>query len=210
MKRISYLSLLALLPVVLPSCSGTTSPKDAEFDSGGALMSSLIQERLDQVPYQRKDELMNNLLWLAQVGEPAIPKLKKALNSDNAKLRSNSAYVLGAIGDRRVIPFLRKYISDENQLVRLEVARSLILLGEYEGMPELLTGLDSDHLQVRAMCFDALKSVTGKTFDYDHRQKDQALRRESIRKWKDWWTAQSGEAWMQSHDSAGKPAGPGK
>lgn len=201
MKRILTLAACAATlfsALTLSSCASTSATGlDAQFEDPGDLMRDKIQERILQIPFQHKQELLDNLLWLSQLGEQAIPSLARSLQTEDPKVRSSAAWVLGRMGDKRSIPFLRKGTQDANEIVRLEVSRSLLLLGDYSQVPVLISGLDSPQQHVRFLCFDALQSTTGKTFDYDHRISDLGDRRQSVQKWQHWWAAQKGETWFQ-------------
>ncbi len=151
-------------------------------------MRSVIQEHMDQIPYQHGNELLANLWWLQQKGEVAIPFLIKGLEHSNPKVRSNSAWTLWQIGDKRAIPFLEKHMQDPNPIARLEVARALVQLGDFKAMPILIEGLKSDSKYVRFQCMEALRTVTGKNFGFDHLAEDESVRLASIQKWERWWT----------------------
>lgn len=193
--RSVYLTSLLLLAV---SACGTTRTNDSPFQQPNQLMGMEIQERIDQIPYQQRDELFNNLLWLSQRGEQAIPSLLKALQSSDPKLRSNSAWVLGQIHDRRVIPDLQAIANDKNETVRLEVARTLVALGDLTQVPTLIEGLDSDKVQVRYLCHEALKDATRRDFDYDHLADDELSRAQAVYRWRMWWAKQSGDQYFAS------------
>ncbi|MFQ5504973.1 MAG: HEAT repeat domain-containing protein [Planctomycetota bacterium] len=197
-------SLIGML-AILSGCSTTSTEP---FTPAGKIMSQLIQERIDRIPYQHKDELLSNLQWLSQQGEQAIPYLVPALDHEVPKVRSNAAWVLGVIGDKRSIPFLQSHSEDSSPIVRLEISRSLLLLGDYSHVPELIEGLDSEHSHIRFLCFSVLSTTTGKKFDYDLREKDEAKRKKSVEQWRQWWNTQRGDAWFSEKNS--DYAAPGK
>ncbi len=133
---------MAVLPWV--AACGTTGEVDDRFAKPNELMESEIENRVSNIQYQHREELFNNLLWLKQAGEQAIPALLQGLKSPDAKTRSNCAWTLAQIGDRRVIPDLKRLANDRDQTVRLEVARSLVQLGDMKYCPTLIDALDSD------------------------------------------------------------------
>lgn len=202
MKRL--LSLAALAAILSPtfglqSCASTSN---SDFVSPGEIMEEKIAESIAAIPFQHQQELVDNLLWLAQLGEQAIPAVSEALSAPEPKVRSSAAWVLGRMGDKRSIPFLRKQVSDSNEIVRLEVSRSLLSLGDYSQIPVLIAGLDSELQYVRFLCYDALSNTTGKSFDYDHRISDRGDRAGSVEKWQQWWAAQKKETWFQGSSLA--------
>lgn len=198
LARVAAFASLFLV-AALSSCASSSS---SQFVDPGNLMREKIDEQIARIPYQHQQELLDNMLWLSQVGEGAIPALVQALDSGEPKLRSSAAWCLGHMGDKRVIPYLQKHTNDSNEIVRLEIARSLVLLGDYRQIPALIAGLDSELQDVRYRCFDALQSATGQNFDYDHRISEADDRRSSIDRWQQWWVAQQGQAWFQGSQLA--------
>jgi len=177
--------------VALGACGSTSSYEGHDFAKPGEIMAQEINERINRIQYQRKEELISNLVWLKEAGEQAIPALSRALGHRVPKVRSSAAWVLGAMGDKRSIQFLRQHQSDSSPVVRLEVARAMLLLGDYEGVNELINGLESEHSHVRFLCYSALHSATGKEFGYDIQGEDAVARRASVDQWRDWWKKQS-------------------
>lgn len=204
MIRVSITVAFGLM-LTFGSCA--SGEADYDFVKPGKLMAEMIQDRIHQIPYQHKSELLTNLLWLAQAGEQAIPDLAEALEDPKPKVRSSVAWVFGRMGDRRTIRFLKQH-TDVNQVVRLEVARSLLLLGDYSRVPELIGGLDSELQHIRYLCYDALHATTGKSFEYDHRAVDPTDREVSIGKWQEWWRGQSADWARRAGSSLGEPAAP--
>lgn len=189
---------LALMLVVLPAlvACGTTTRNDSPFAKPNSLMEQEIANRVAQIPYLHREELIDNLLWLSQAGEQAFTHLIEGLSHQDPKVRSNCAWVLGRSGDRRVIPYLRKLVDDPAPTVQLEVARQLVQLGDVTQCPKLIEGLDSDKVQVRYLCHEALKEATGRDFGYDHLAENVADRRRAVLQWRQWWSRQSGDPWF--------------
>ena len=164
--RIAALSVSALL-FVFAGCA-STSGDDSPYVKPNSLMAEEIESRMQQIPYQHREELYQNLVWLSESGEGTIPSLLKGLQNSDPKVRSSSAWVLGRMRDRRTIPQLQSALNDTNQTVRLEIARTLVYMGDLQPSPVLIEGLDSDKKEVRYMCNETLKSATGHDFGYDH------------------------------------------
>jgi hypothetical protein len=180
--------IVTLLPLAACSTAGDSSRPYAEANS---LMLREIQARIGNIPFQHRQELLNNLLWLAsRGGEPAIPALVSALEHDEPKVRSSAAWVLGRMHDRRVIPDLRPLVKDDNHSVRFEAARSLTLMGDMQYASLLIEGLDSDLKPVRYNCHMALKDATGRDFQYDHLAELPGQRRAAVLRWREWWAEQ--------------------
>lgn len=192
-------ALSSLVFLVVAACGTTKSRSDElPFVKPNELMGMEIQNRIAQIPYQHREELFNSLLWLVQRGEQAIPSLLDGLSHDEPKVRSNCAWVLGQIRDRRVIPSLRPMVRDSSESVRYEVARSLVALGDVQFAPVLIEGLDSDKVQVRYLCHEALKNATLRDFQYDHLGDDRVARSQAVYRWRTWWAQQSGDQFFAS------------
>jgi hypothetical protein len=177
----------------LVACATTSTGEDSTFMKPNDLMGREIEDRITQIPFQHREELFNNLLWLAQTGEQAIPGLLEGLRHENPKVRSNCIWVLGRMRDRRTMGAMQPLTKDPVETVRLEAARTLVLMGDVQHVPELLRGLESNQIQVRYLCHEALKSSTGRDFAYDHLTDNQKARREAIYRWRQWWGQQTGD-----------------
>ena len=104
--------------------------------------------------------------------------------------------MLGRIHDRRTIPDLQKAMHDGEDGVRLEIARTLVLMGDLQQSPILIAGLDSDRKEVRFMCHEALKSATGHDFGYDHLNQNQQELRTAVLQWRQWWGDYAGDPYF--------------
>lgn len=185
----------ATVLLALAACS-TTDSTESPFVQPNSLMAGEIDRRMEQIPYQHRDELLENLLWLAQTGEQTIPALLQGLRHENAKVRSSSAWVLGRLRDHRTIPNLQGAMRDSDTTVRMEVARTLVLLGDLTWCPNLIEGLDSEKKEVRYMCHEALKSATGHDFGYDHLNQNRTDLQVAVLRWRQWWSEYSGDTFF--------------
>jgi hypothetical protein len=202
----------ATLLLAFAACS-TTDSSTSDYQQPNSLMAGEINRRIEQIPYQHRDELLQNLLWLAQTGEQTIPALLGGLQHENPKVRSSSAWVLGRLRDHRTIPNLQAAMRDGDETVRMEVARTLVLLGDLTWSPNLIEGLDSDRKEVRYMCHEALKTATGHDFGYDHLNQNDAELRLSVLRWRQWWSEYSGDVffaqgYQQKHNLQPQVAAP--
>lgn len=187
----------ALIALALTFVACSTTQPDNPYAEANSLMRTEIQARIANIPFEHNQELLNNLLWLeGKAGEVAIPFLLESLGHDDAKVRASSAWVLGRIRDRRVIPDLRPLVADEDPAVRFEVARSLVSMGDLKYAPVLIEGLDSEKAPVRYNCQMALRDATKRDFGYDHLEEDLATRRQGALRWRQWWGEQQGDPWF--------------
>lgn len=207
-------ALIATL-LTLAACA-TVEDKSYPFAQANSLMRREIQSRIANIPYQHRQELLNNLIWLVtRGGETAITDLLTALENEDAKVRSSSAWVLGRLMDRRVIPQLRPLVNDENRSVRFEAARSLMVMGDLEHATLLIEGLDSDRIPVRYNCHMALRDSTGRDFQYDHLEEEPAERRLAVLRWREWWAEQTADPFFaqkyaEKHGIGSAAGGPGQ
>lgn len=216
--RLSAHILWILLP--LAAC-GTTQPKKSHpYAQPNDLMAKEIKQRVENIAYQHNQELLNNMVWLAgKAGETAIPALLDGLRHKNAKVRASCCWVLGRIRDRRTIPNLQPLAKDQNEAVRFEAARSLVVMGDLKFSPLLIEGLDSQHTRVRYNCHMALKDATSRDFQYDHLEETERERRLAVLRWRQWYSDYSQDPWFaeryaQTHGlseqtNKGVPAAPG-
>lgn len=189
----------ATLLFALASCSTTEQVTVSPYQQPNSLMTAEINQRIQQIPYQHREELVQNLLWLEQTGEQTILALISGLKHEHPKVRSSCCWVLGRLRDRRTVVDLQKVISDKEVSVRMEAARSLVLMGDLEQSPKLIEGLDSDRTEVRYMCHEALKSATGHDFGYDHLNQSQQDLQLAVLRWRNWWGEYSGDQFFAAN-----------
>lgn len=144
-----------------------------------------VERRVAEIPYMHGVELVANLERLADIGEPAVPYLLDALESDNRLARASACWVLGVMGDRRNIAPVRDMLDDRDDVVRYQAAASLVELGDSTGFPVLVNGLGAPDIQTRYKCFEALRDATGQDFGYEH-DGAPTLRREAVSRWENW------------------------
>jgi hypothetical protein len=210
--RLSALTVPALL-LALGSCA-TSENNDQQFVQPNQLIGNEIESRVANIPLQHREDLLQNLLWLSQQGEQAIGGLMRGMQHQDPKVRSSCSWTLGRIGDRRVVSHLRPYMRDPNETVRLEVARTLLTLGDMDAVPELVGALDSNKKEVRYLCHEALKNATGRDFGFDHLSEDVAQRRVAVLGWRQWWSEYAKDPWFaqsyaREHNVTAQPAAPG-
>lgn len=187
--RIAATAATVLFAFAACSTTETASP----YQQPNELMGNEIDQRIAQIPFQHRQELLQNLLWLAQTGEQTIPALLEGLQNDHPKVRASCCWVLGRMRDRRTAQDLLPLTRDPESSVRMEASRSLVLMGDIDQAPSLILGLDSDRKEVRFLCHEALKAATGHDFGYDHLGEDQQERQRAVLRWREWWGTYSGD-----------------
>jgi len=180
---------LALLGF-LAGCSTPSGPDLSQFDPPNSLLRAEIQDRIEKIPYQRDTELVVNLVQIAKLKEMAIPQLIRGLASSDPFVRVNVAWTLGQIRDRRTVPFLRPYLRDPHNDVRLETGIALVNIGDTQGIPILIGGLESENMEHRYHCHKTLARWSGMDFGYNHQEDDPQVRQASTQRWWAWWKKQ--------------------
>jgi HEAT repeat protein len=162
------------------------TPEERGFaTSTNPMVETRIQARVDNIRYQRGTTLITNLERIVAYGEPAIPICVAGLKDEDAMTRMGCAYVLGRIGDTRTVPDLEATLADQVDFVRYEAASQLGNMGSKTGYGVLVEGLDSERVEYRYKCFEALRELTGHTFGYVHNAPAEE-RAEAVTKWKAW------------------------
>lgn len=154
-------------------------------ESTNPMVQARLQARVDNIKYQRGTTLITNLERIAAYGEPAIPICLEGLKSEDSMTRMGCAYVIGRIGDTRTVPELEATLSDQVDFVRYEAASQLGNMGSKAGYGVLVEGLESERVEYRFKCYEALRELTGHTFGYVHNAPDEE-RAEAVAKWKAW------------------------
>ena len=175
----AFVSLLA----ILPSCASTGHTP--EYPEASPILQEEIDMLLRELPYRHGPELIATLKRLIYIGEPAIPSIVRTLRADHPKSRSNAAY---EIRDRRVIPKLRKSLDDSAPGVRYEVAASLLILGDWSGIPILIEALGDEDPYHRYKAIGVLANHTHQDLGYDYRAAE-VERTEAVGRWENWYAA---------------------
>lgn len=181
MKR---MLIVASLSCLLPSCM--SAQKVPEFQAASPLLQEEIDTLLRELPFRHGPELITTLKRLIYIGEPAVPSLVESLRAAHPKSRSNAAYVLGEIHDRRVIPALRRGLNDSAPDVAYEVAASLLVLGDWSGIPILIDALEDEDPYHRFKAIRVLAEHTHQDLGYDYRS-DRQNRVAAVGRWENWY-----------------------
>ena len=174
------------LLLILPLLAGCRLFNHPEFTGPDDRLKARIEQKILSLRYARGAELLDAIDWLRRCREPAYPLLIDALSDGQPSVRAASALVLGATGDRRLVPYLRKHAEDEDARVRYEVARALGRLGDWSSLQTLIAGLRDESGYVRALCHETLSHVTRLDFGYSPLAPE-AERVVAVARWESWW-----------------------
>ena len=114
------------------------------------------------------------------------------LESPDPGLRLDAVFALGQTKDVAVAPHVIPMLSDEDVFVRMVAAQVLGGLRAKPAAPALIEALDDDRSAVREAAAVALRSITGKKFDFDPVGKAQERAR-ALEAWRSWWQRSGAE-----------------
>lgn len=105
---------------------------------------------------------------LVQIGEPAVEPLINALKDEDEDVRSQAAYTLGELGDKRAVEPLIDTLKDEDEFgARMNAIEALGKLGDKRAVEPLVNMLNTedkyayDDEEVRMAISEALKKIRG-------------------------------------------------
>jgi hypothetical protein len=185
---------LPLLLLALGSCATTTSSVE---EAGGNTqwlkpspnLRAQIEDTAKRLPWTHGMERIDAIAWFARVGEPAYPTLLAMVQDPRQDVAGAALAALGATRDSRLVDSLHAIPlpgGEKSTDLKLERARTLLRLGDWQAVPELLEGLRDERLMTRALCAQALWESTHERFDYDPRA-EAPEREKSIQAWEAWW-----------------------
>lgn len=96
---------------------------------------------------------------LVAIGTPAFDPLTKALAGPAWIARTNAAWALGALGNRRAVPLLSRSLADTEANVRKRSAWALGALNASEAVPALVEALKDTDAGVREQAAWALGAI---------------------------------------------------
>ncbi len=197
MKRASLRVGAALLTTLALSCAGPSADTPREGHNwlrASPALRQQIEDQITRLPWTHGLERVEQIAWLAAVGEPAFERLLELCEDPRPDVAASAVAALGATRDSRLVEPLRavRWRNEEDRSLRFERARALVRLGDWREVGELIEGLDSDDPWARAWCLAALREVTGQTLGFDA-QAESAERAEAVARWRSWHAARSGE-----------------
>lgn len=83
------------------------------------------------------------------IGEPSVPHLIKALDSNDPKAKEIAIHSLGHVGDKSAVPYLVKLIDEDNPKLTSDIIRALGRLGDKKALPALIGLYNSKKLNLR-------------------------------------------------------------
>jgi hypothetical protein len=201
--------VLALCSVaLLCACTTTRSSMSSSRNSQGSARSNSVAEAIatnewlepspalreqiidsaKKLPWTHGLERVELIHWFAQVGEPAYPTLLEMVLDARKDVAGSALAALGATRDSRLVDALHAlpWPATQDADLSLERARTLLRLGDWGMVPELIEGLKDERIMTRGLCIQALFEATHERYGYDARA-EEPERTEAIKKWELWW-----------------------
>lgn len=177
------------------SLSGDAKKPETTWLEPTPQLKEQILDNAKKLPWTHGLERVELIHWFAQVGEPAYPTLLQMVLDARKDVAGAALAALGATRDSRLVEPLRNLEwPDKNaQDLSLERARTLLRLGDWQMVPQLIEGLRDERLVTRALCIQALFESTHERLGFDARA-EQPERAESIKKWEAWWQERQNDA----------------
>jgi len=208
--RLSRLRFLSGVLLVAASCSSTSSTLGPGKTDGPWLvpsptLQSQIDENAKRMPWTHGVERVQLIQWFAGIGEPAYPTLLKMIEDPRADVAGSAYAALGATRDARLVDAIHAVPASAgggDVDLKYERARTLLRLGDYSVVPQLISGLRDERSLTRALCSQALIEATHENFQFDPRGEEPA-REEAVRPWETWWNDRQGDPLLSGPKTPG-------
>jgi HEAT repeat protein len=118
-------------------------------------------QRNDADRFQKKAIQLRRLAIdaLCQMGEPALPALIEALESDDDYIRERAASTLGTLQDKQIVPSLINTLDDTSYEVRVAAINALAILQDKQAIPHLIEAFYGSSSEVHRAAIDALVAL---------------------------------------------------
>lgn len=191
--------VLALLAsFLLPSCvtEGPPPPDEEEQETTGPLehVEAKIAQIISQMHNQSEDGLFRSAQLLRRYGELSLGPIGEAMEEANPRTRSVLLWATGFIGAeggsarKGARELALPWLADPNPAVSYEAAAALAEMGDWSGVPRLLSWLDSPDRKARYKAIDVLQRIAGDDFGYDFAAAG-PIRAPAVARWQEWWSA---------------------
>jgi hypothetical protein len=211
MKHLLALVSATLLLFVAAACTSTQSSlSEPEWLKPSPRLKQQIEDAARRLPWTHGMERVEMITWFASVGEPGYPTLLEMVQDPRKDVAGSALAALGATRDSRLVDPLRKLPmpeGPENFDLRLERARALLRLGDWQAVPTLIDGLRDDRQITRALCAQTLWESTHERFGYDPKG-EPADREKAIAAWDAWWHDRSLDPLRAAPDGPGGTTSP--
>ncbi len=175
-----------------------TAFSDSQWVQPSASLATDIAVRAEALPWTHGRDRVDLISWFAMVGEPAYDTLLAFMDDDRPEVVATALAALGATADSRLVPTLRAAEKPEwSPVLKLENARTLVRLGDWEAMPILIDGLENEDHFKRALCAQALFNATRENNGFDPAA-SLPEREAAVARWRSWWQQRSEDSLLIS------------
>jgi len=208
MKRtilaVSWLSAAFLFAstVLTAGCASSSSKSSASpWLRPSPTLRQQIADQITRLPWTHGLERVEQIAWLADIGEPAYEQLLELCEDPRPDVAASAAAALGATRDSRLVESVRavRWTAPEDRSLTFERARCLVRLGDWSQVGVLIGGLESDDPWARAWCLSALREVTGQDLGFDP-QGSPEQRERAAAQWRRWYESRAGEGILAKGD----------
>jgi HEAT repeat protein len=189
---------IALASLFASACVTTDDHRHPASNSRWLEPSSTLRAKLDdeiaRLPWTHGIERVEQIQWLAGVGEPAYDALLELCEDPRPDVAASAVAALGATGDSRLVEPLHavEWTAPSDRALEFEQARAFARLGDWSRVDVLIGGLEDDTMWARAWSIQALREVTGQDLGFDPKG-DAQQRAASVVKWRAWLASRTGE-----------------
>ncbi len=191
--------LVLLLPVALLAVGCGSTRTSVQSDSPWLEPSPALRQQIEdagrRLPWTHGMERIELIHWFARIGEPAYPTLLSMVSDPRKDVASSALAALGSTRDSRLVEPLRQIPwpeSADDQDLRLERARTLLRLGDWQMVPVLVSGLRDERMVIRALCIQALEEATRERLGFDPRATPEK-RAAAVERWDRWASERLGD-----------------
>lgn len=189
-------ALLAALSLALASgCAAGGAKSDASpWLRPSPALRQQIDDQITRLPWTHGLERVEQITWLATVGEPAYEQLLALCTDPRPDVAASAVAALGATRDSRLVVPLRgvRWTAPPDRSLEFERARAFVRLGDWSQVTLLIDGLEQDDPWARAWCLSALRESTGQELGFDP-QADPISREQAVARWRKWHATRAGE-----------------
>lgn len=161
----------------------------SEWLAPSAMLKEQIGEQLERLPWTHGAERVEQIRWLAGVGEAGYAQILPVCLDERADVAGAALAALGATGDSRLVaPICALQWPPDDQLnkgLRLERARALVRLGDWTELVPLIDGLEDEDVWTRSWCAQCLFETTKHRFDFKAKAATEE-RAASVERWRAW------------------------
>jgi len=192
------IACVAFVSLLAAACVTTDEHQHSPSNSRWLEPSSTLRQKLDdelaRLPWTHGVERVEQIQWLAAVGEPAYDALLKLCEDKRPDVAASAVAALGATGDSRLVEPLQavEWNATGDRALEFEQARAFARLGDWSRVDVLIGGLEDESLWARSWSIQALREATGQDLGFDPKA-DATQRTEMVAKWRAWLASRNGE-----------------